>query len=474
MYPLMGREEFISFYKPLLNFTDDEWTRFINTMESRLPSALRITNTKFKNKIEIFFLKEKLISKNKFFRDVYDTVHKGTSHKDFIINQTSVGHIQKQEIVSMLPVLLMGLKENHSVLDMCAAPGSKTKQLLEKASLVVANDCSSKRLNILISETCKIPHASYLVVKHDASALPVFKTDFDRVLCDVPCSGDGTARKNPQILNNWNIGSAANLSNLQYRILKHAINFVKSDGLIIYSTCSLNPIENEQVVLKAIMQDDLEIVDLRKFIDHNISKDFVMRDGIIIKDENGLRTNFEDLKKCIRIYPHDNDTGGFFIVGLKKKSVQEKDFRPKICKNNFCEITDECRSKLEKEYSLEKKTLICRGKNMNTIYETTPEILSTINNSKLNIMHVGYKIFEQCNLNLSGYRMKNVFNKNFDIEISGIEPIRAKMVYKEFRKGSVVVRLLDFDVLIGGFSYGNKISLYISNNLQKALLDFFN
>ncbi|WUR04279.1 NOL1/NOP2/sun family protein [Vairimorpha necatrix] len=471
----MGLQEFTDFYKKF--FTEDDWSNFITSINTKLPSALRVTDTKFKEKI-FNKLSVNLVLKNQYFKNVFDTIHRGQILKDFIINQTNIGNIQRQEVVSMLPVLLMGLKNNYSVLDMCAAPGSKTKQLLEISDFVVANDCNYKRLNVLVTETCKIPRKGFLVLKHDASSLPVFKNDFDRVLCDVPCSGDGTARKNPTILTNWKLNSAIGLSNLQYRILKHSLKFIKDTGLVIYSTCSLNPIENECIINKIINEEDLEIIDLRENIDERISKEFVFRDGMTEIKEYGVFN--EELKKCIRVYPHDNNTGGFFITGLRKKQNMNKErTKSEIVttsnNNSISDISEECRKKLQEEFDISEKIIIYKNKSKNTLYEVSDDIYKIMMNNKLNIIHCGYKIFEKCTLSETGYRMKNIPEKNdkFDIELSGKEVIENKSAKFTYQKGNVIVKLSDFDIKIAGFSHGEKVNLYISNNLQKALLDFY-
>jgi tRNA (cytosine34-C5)-methyltransferase len=485
----MGYTEFVDFYKNVLNFNEDEWTTFIQSIKTPLPSAMRITASKFKKKIQDAFVG---MTKNEYFTDVYDTIYRGSLLKDLIINQTNVGNIQRQEVVSMLPVLLMNLEVDHSVLDMCAAPGSKTKQLLEfvgDKGLVVANDCSSKRLNILVTETCKTPHKSFMVLKHDASFLPVFKTDFDRVLCDVPCSGDGTSRKNPEVIPTWNINNSLSLCNLQYKILKRALKFVKHDGLIIYSTCSMNPIENECIVQRVVLEEDLEIVDLRDNVNEKfLSKKFKFREGLTkwdleVKEHKGLNLEPVEkdigLSKCIRVYPHDQNTGGFFIVGLRKKIKKDYEVKNRVPRFTVSEIDDKLKQDLEKEYDIRDRILVQKDKGLNVIYEVSKTVLDLIKKNKLNVIYCGYKIFERCNLTVSKYRMKNILNEvgkiPYNLEIEGscmVEGIKNKEIPLPFNKGSVVIKFKEYDILVSGYSYGNKINLYISNNLQKALLDF--
>lgn len=577
----MGFEEFALFYRQTLNFTEQDFFNLLSILEKPLPSSLRITDTPFKHLIEKRLSK---MRKSQFFTNVYEAPRHRIPNKKFIINQTKAGHIQRQEVVSMLPVLLMGMEPSFSVLDMCAAPGSKTKQLLEiinDKGLVVCNEVKFKRMRILVSETCKIPRRGFMVLRHDASTLPVFKKDFDRVLCDVPCSGDGTTRKNYGVVPNWCINNALSLCKLQFSILKNAVNFVKDDGLIVYSTCSLNPIENECIIQKAVLELDLEIVDLRNNINEKfLSKKFKFREGLTkwninIKNYNGI--NFEPvndnigLSKCIRVFPHDQNTGGFFITGLKKKikslSVLDgknlsvlggKNVSESIniylseinnyitentnnllentnnllkndmeaIKNNinsiendiinvagnnikineidiqfneleecisdlkfnkidtiknkkargFSIISDELREALSKEYNIKDKILVQKKEGSMFIYEVSQEVLEIMNNKNLTIDFYGYKLFEKNNLNESGYMLKAVPKESSpDFEIS--QKQLADILYNgelqyEYKKGSIIVLLKDFNIMVSGHSNGDHITLNINYKLQRALKDY--
>lgn len=114
--------------------------------------------------------------------------------------QTEAGFITRQETVSMVPPVILAPKPDDSILDMCAAPGSKTSQILEKLSpegAIVANDANPQRAYMLVNQLRRIMHnnPSCLITACEAQFFPQ-TLSFDRVLCDVPCSGDGTSRKN--------------------------------------------------------------------------------------------------------------------------------------------------------------------------------------------------------------------------------------------------------------------------------------
>ena len=160
----------------------------------------------------------------------------------------------------MLPPLLADIQSNHSVFDMCAAPGSKTAQVLEfirtrgdPRGFVLANDADSKRAYLLTHQMNRLNTANLGIINHFAQDYPGdFK--FDRVLCDVPCSSDAAIRKLPQLWARWSLKETHNLHSLQLQILVRGLQVLKVGGKIAYSTCSLSPIENESVVAAALQR----------------------------------------------------------------------------------------------------------------------------------------------------------------------------------------------------------------------------
>ena len=152
--------------------------------------------------------------------------------------QTPDPKFRVQDIGSQAIVPLMDLQPQHCVLDVCAAPGNKTAQIHETARYVVACDLSFQRLQGTNGTR---------VVADATEPLPFART-FDRILVDAPCSGTGTLRHNPEI--KWRVqpGDFANFAVRQRAILTNALEVLKPDGLLVYSTCSLEPEENEQVV----------------------------------------------------------------------------------------------------------------------------------------------------------------------------------------------------------------------------------
>jgi 16S rRNA C967 or C1407 C5-methylase (RsmB/RsmF family) len=225
------------------------------------------------------------------------TLRRNSALKDFhdwIKIQTDAGFVTRQEAVSMIPPVVLDSKPHHIVLDMAAAPGSKTSQLLEIANLptdkdchepkgcVVANDSDVKRAYMLVHQTRRINSPAIFITNCDARFFPLLKDKgdinsegiFDRVLADVPCTGDGTARKNPGIWKNWSALNGYALHPLQLAIALRGAQATKVGGYLCYSTCSINPIENEAVVAELLRASEgaLELVERKSELDGLVSR----------------------------------------------------------------------------------------------------------------------------------------------------------------------------------------------------------
>lgn len=337
-----------------------------------------------------------------------------SAFQKFLVSETSVGNISRQEVVSMIPPLLMDLRPGMTALDLCAAPGSKAAQLLEMihrgeearirqvvqsfggsvksedeqedeaarleadpsddgraTGMLIANDADYKRSHMLIHQLKRFSSPNMIVTNHDATMYPPIRVanpedptkpkylKFDRILADVPCSGDGTMRKNVNIWKDWSPGNALGLHLTQVRILVRALQMLKPGGRVVYSTCSMNPIENEAVVAAAIDRcggpKTIEIVDCSDQLPLLKRKPGLKKWNVIgktgrvwnswqevqdwTKSEEGSAAtaptrlvesmfplpeggecSYLPLERCMRVYAHQQDTGGFFITALVKKA----------------------------------------------------------------------------------------------------------------------------------------------------------
>jgi len=223
-----------------------------------------------------------------------------------------LGYIYVQDAASMIPPVVLNPKSDDVVLDICAAPGSKTSQLaqyMENEGLIVANDSQGKRLSALgiNIQRCGIHNA--IITKMNGERKWKDKEVFDKILVDAPCSGTGTIRRNFKIAEMWSPGLVKRMANTQKNILKNAFNILKPGGTIVYSTCTQEPEENEKIVsdlLKENQNADLADINLK-----------INRSKPILEFQNEKYD--QRVKKCLRIYPQDNDTEGFFVAKILKK-----------------------------------------------------------------------------------------------------------------------------------------------------------
>ncbi|KAF2458680.1 hypothetical protein BDY21DRAFT_283543 [Lineolata rhizophorae] len=340
------------------------------------------------------------------------------SFQKFLVSETSVGNISRQEVVSMIPPLLLDVRPGMTVLDLCAAPGSKSAQLIEavhggeearvrkvvrdlakergrelspdgmetdlekqvaeaendwsddgrSTGLLIANDMDYRRAQMLIHQVKRLNSPNLIVTNHNATFFPSVRIfaeggktrylKFDRILADVPCSGDGTTRKNIAIWKDWLPGNSLGLHITQQRILVRALQMLKVGGRVVYSTCSMNPVENEAVVASAIERcggmANVDVVDCSDMLPglkrrpgmtswRVMDKAAQMFDSWAEVEEYRVSLGEDDndstarlaesmfpptpsdqeripLERCWRIYPHLQDTGGFFITVLEKKT----------------------------------------------------------------------------------------------------------------------------------------------------------
>ncbi|TMW60060.1 hypothetical protein Poli38472_000102 [Pythium oligandrum] len=301
--------------------------------------------------------------------------HEGVREfREFLLFETTQGNITRQEAVSMIPALLLDIQREHLVLDMCAAPGSKTSQVMEslgqqgtsfeaefkaQSGFIVANDANEKRGYMLVHQLQRMGLDTAVVTCHLGQEFPGLYVDgqlvrtnaFDRVICDVPCTGDGTIRKNKNIWGQWFPGGALSLHNIQLELGLRAAALLKPDGLMVYSTCSFNPIENEAIVAEMLRRADgaLEVVDCTdklagltrrpgmtewkaawlsrqakaemEWFDSYESvptslRGFRISHSMFPPEDDETR---EALGRCLRLFPTDQNTGGFFVTLLRKK-----------------------------------------------------------------------------------------------------------------------------------------------------------
>ena len=268
------------------------------------------------------------------------------------------GRITRQEAASMLPVVVLAPQPGELILDLCAAPGSKATQVAEAiapSGVVVANEPISGRVNMLVSNRGRLSTTNMLINQQDGRHIGrIPPPGYDGIVADVPCTGSATTRKNRNVWWKWSPKESRTLFRLQVEITVRGASLLRPGGKLVYSTCSIDPCENEAVVAQLLRKlPYLELVE----IDESKLEGLKLRPGLTdwdALDEQGeplprgdevAETTFlqpahmspaarlhwndlldeeidedtevriqSELAKCRRLVHHDNDTGGFFVA----------------------------------------------------------------------------------------------------------------------------------------------------------------
>ena len=227
-----------------------------------------------------------------------------------------LGYYYIQELASMLPIIILKPKPEEKFLDLCASPGSKTTQAsseMKNTGTIIANEINLGRIKILASNLERCGVTNSLITMCDGVLLcerfKEQKVFFDKILVDAPCSGEGTLRSSPKTYFMWNIKTIRGVSKLQKKLFEKAFEILTVDGEIVYSTCTHAPEENEEIVNFALEKfgDKIKI--------EKIILPIKCREGITEWEDKKFS---KEVKNVCRIYPHDNNTEGFFISKFKR------------------------------------------------------------------------------------------------------------------------------------------------------------
>ena len=181
----------------------------------------------------------------------------------------SAGNITSQSKTSMLTCEALAPEDGDKILDLCAAPGGKSIYLAELANDEVTScDIHPHRIELIESYKNRMGVENVKTVLNDATILNKdFVDKFDKVLCDVPCSGLGVAKKKPDIYLNMTKESVAGLPKIQYKILDTAKAYVKKDGILMYSTCTTLPQENKEVIRQFLsINKNFELLEEKQYL----------------------------------------------------------------------------------------------------------------------------------------------------------------------------------------------------------------
>jgi NOL1/NOP2/sun family putative RNA methylase len=307
-YEIKFKPGFIERYSALT-----DWETFKSYSTSYLNRSLRVNTLK----ITIPEIKERL-AKQGWMLEQVPWCKQGfwAEHNEGRLDlgntlEHQLGYFYIQEAASMIPPIALDPKPGEIVLDMCAAPGSKTTQIAEmmkNSGVLIANDVSGIRLAPLGVNVQRLGITCVVQTLRDSARLQ-FPFKFDKILLDAPCSGVGTIRKSLKTIDIWSNKMGSSLSQLQRKLLHVAWPLLRPGGVLIYSTCSTEPEEDEEVVSDFVLKhEDAKIVDI-DLPGFKRSKPLLEFQG---------KTYHPDIAKTLRVWPQDNDTEGFYVAKLKK------------------------------------------------------------------------------------------------------------------------------------------------------------
>jgi tRNA (cytosine40_48-C5)-methyltransferase len=279
--------------------------RFLQTMEGQPKQYIR-TNT---IKISSADLEKKLTSKGIQLKETCIQDVFAIEKSSFPIGATTeylLGYYYIQDLSSCIAVQALDVHENQTILDMASAPGGKTTfiaQKMKNSGCVIAIDINSARINSLKFNIARCGVMNCCIYRMDSRHVTDLNIKFDRVLLDAPCSCEGVIMRDKSRKTNHTTHDIEHCVSYQKQLIEAAVKVVRPGGLLVYSTCSFAPEENENIINSLLGRFDIKI----EPIEYGI---------------NGL-TKFgeirfhDDMKKTKRLYPHIHDTLGFYIAKVR-------------------------------------------------------------------------------------------------------------------------------------------------------------
>jgi NOL1/NOP2/sun family putative RNA methylase len=282
----------------------DDWDAFLDASQSSLPSVVRANTLK----IQPVILRERLLSSG------LEPVSYSWSDELFRVSKSPgstiehwLGLYYAQEAVQALPVLALDPQPDETILDLCAAPGGKTTFIaarMQNRGTLVANEPSGRRQMALLANVNRLGVLNAMITAYQGENFPL-RSRFDRVLVDAPCSAEGTLRKESSLRRGASAAAIGRLARLQKRLIVRAFDLLTPDGTLVYSTCTFAPEENESVVAHLLRERDARVVPV----------EFPFERCPGLEAWQG-ETYPDQIRACVRIYPHHLDSGGGFVARI--------------------------------------------------------------------------------------------------------------------------------------------------------------
>lgn len=306
------------------------------------------------------------------------------------------GGIYIQDASAMLVTHLLNPQENERVIDLCAAPGGKATQasiLMKNTGLVIANDYNEKRSEILSENVERLGITNTVVLNNNVDKIANhFGGYFDKVILDAPCSGEGMFRKNDLSYLDWSIDKVHRCSEIQRELIMHAYSLLKKDGIMVYSTCTFEKEENEDIVQYLLDNSNASLINIKEI------------EGAI----RGI-----NMKEAIRLYPSHFKGEGQFIALIKCNDEHNIKLKKYQNKNNqipqLLKLTNE---------------FILQNSNNNKIKDIYPF------NTTINYLEYGNINIDGLKVKRYGLNMGQVINNRFEPSHSLMKVLDLKQNHK--------------------------------------------
>ncbi|MDU1889316.1 MAG: rRNA cytosine-C5-methyltransferase [Dysgonomonas sp.] len=298
--------DFIEKTKPLLG---KDWDDFVEALNDESPTSIRLNkrktnSTDLKNGVQWCDTGFYLDKRPQF---TFDPLFHAGSY-----------YVQEASSMFIEQVIRQYGEGNLRILDLCAAPGGKSTliaSLIDEDSLLVSNEVIRSRANILSENMAKWGRSNVVVTNNDPSEFGKAKGFFDIILVDAPCSGEGMFRKDAGAITEWSLDNVKLCKERQQRILADIWPALKSDGILVYSTCTYNLEENERNV---------------EWIRNELGAEVL---PVEIKEDWNITPSFIENVSAYRFFPHKTKGEGFFCAVLRKTSDEEAYRTNKKAKN---------------------------------------------------------------------------------------------------------------------------------------------
>ncbi|MCS7144189.1 MAG: NOL1/NOP2/sun family putative RNA methylase [Archaeoglobaceae archaeon] len=284
-----------------LHFFGEEAIKIVEAFEKGIPKYIRVNTLKISEKELIERLKNRGFGLKKtevpFCYEVVEEKYSIGATPEYLM-----GYYYVMDKSSCIPPLALEPKPNELVVDLSASPGGKTTflaMLMKNKGVILAIEPQRERLQPLIDNVNRMGAMNVAILNIDGRDFPKLGIKADKILLDAPCTGEGIIFKDESRKTDRGIEDIKFCSSLQKELIISAFDSLKPEGLLVYSTCSLTPEENEFVVEHLLEKRNAELINIEY-------------------GEKALNLTKKDLSKAKRLYPHKHRCAGFFVAKIMK------------------------------------------------------------------------------------------------------------------------------------------------------------